>query len=119
MKVQKMSEVKKEAFVVPLMTSTDVTRQNLVPESKDFSLGIINFGKGVRNKWHTHSSDQVLLVTAGTGYVATDTEKRKVTVGDIILVTAGEKHWHGAGPESAFSHISLTKPGNKLVQLED
>ncbi|MDO8530643.1 MAG: cupin domain-containing protein [Dehalococcoidia bacterium] len=119
MKVQKMSAVKKEAFVVPLMTGTDVTRQTLVPESTDFSIAIINFGKGIRNKFHTHSSDQVLLVTEGTGYVVTDQEKRKVNVGDIILVTAGEKHWHGAGPESAFSHITLTKPGNKLVQLED
>lgn len=119
MKVVRMKDVPKEPFATPLFTGKDVSRQTLVPESKDFSLGIVNFGKGVRNKFHTHSSDQVLIVTSGAGYVATDKETRRVTVGDVVLVPAGEKHWHGAGPESDFSHISLTRPGNKLTQLEE
>ncbi len=119
MKVIKMSQVPEEDASGPLFTGA-VTRQPLLPGDmgQSFSMNSINFGRGVRNKFHTHSSDQVLLVTAGTGIVATDREQRTVTVGDLIFVPAGEKHWHGATKESAFSHISLTAHGSKTQQLE-
>ena len=114
-----MSQVPKEDASGPLFTGA-VTRQPLVTEDmgRSFNMGNINFGPGVRNKFHTHSSDQVLLVTAGTGTVATEKEQRTVTVGDLIFISAGEKHWHGATKESAFSHISLTAHGSKTQQLE-
>jgi quercetin dioxygenase-like cupin family protein len=86
-----------------------VTRQTLVPDSKDFNAAIVNFGKGVRNKLHTHDSEQVLIVTAGKGIVATEKEQQTVTVGDVILFSAGEKHWHGATADSEFSHIYVTR----------
>jgi len=54
----------------------------------------VNFGKGVRNKLHTHDSEQILIVTAGKGIVATGKEQKTVTAGDVILFSAGEKHWH-------------------------
>ena len=82
-------------------------------------MNIISFGKGVRNKFHTHECDQILIVTQGKGYVATENEKREVTVGDIILFPAGEKHWHGATEDSDFAHIYITKGDSKTTQLED
>lgn len=101
-----------------LFTGPDITRHVLSPSSKEFSVSIVDFGKGVRSKFHTHESDQVLIVTAGTGYAATEAETHKVVVGDVIVIPAGEKHWHGAGPESKFSHIAITRPGSKTVLLE-
>lgn len=97
-----------------------VTRQPAVSEdmSKFFNLSIVNFPTGVRNKFHTHSTDQVLIVTAGTGIVADEGGEHRVRVGDIIHIPAGEKHWHGAGTDSAFSHITLTGVGSKTQQLE-
>ena len=80
MKVIKMTEISKENVVNPIFTGTDVTRQILLPESKDFNLNIVSFGKGVRNKLHTHDSEQVLIVTAGKGIAATETEERVVSV---------------------------------------
>jgi quercetin dioxygenase-like cupin family protein len=119
MAVVKMSEVPKEPYVIPLFTGPNVTRQSLVSDSKDLRLGIVNFGKGVRNKFHTHDADQVLIVTAGKGVVATEKEERVVTVGEVVLFPAGEKHWHGATKDSEFSHITVTKAGAKTTQLEN
>ena len=113
MKVIKMTEISKENVVNPIFTGTDVTRQILLPESKDFNLNIVSFGKGVRNKLHTHDSEQVLIVTAGKGIAATETEERVVSVGDVILFQAGEKHWHGATEDSEFSHIYVTRAGSE------
>jgi len=119
MKVTKMSEVPKEPNVTKLFTGPNVTRQSLLPESKDLRIGIINFGKGIRNKFHSHDGDQVLIITAGTGTVATEGAKKTVTVGDIVLIPAGEKHWHGANEDSEFSHIVISKAGVRMTQLED
>ena len=109
MKIIKMTQIPKESFINPIFTGTDVTRQVLLPESKDFNVNIVNFGKGVRNKLHTHDSDQVLIITSGKGIVATETEERVVSAGDVILFQAGEKHWHGAAEDSEFSHIYITR----------
>ena len=118
MEIAKMSEVPKKPHVNPLFTSPDVADQSFFDNSKDLRMGIVHFGRGVRNKFHSHSGDQLLIVTEGKGIVATDTEEREVTVGDVILFPAGEKHWHGATPDSAFSHITVQIKGNKMTQLE-
>jgi len=97
-----------------------VTRQPAVSDdmSKSFNLSIVNFPAGVRNKFHTHTTDQVLIVTAGAGIVADDHGQHRVIVGDIIHIPAGEKHWHGAGRDAAFSHITLTGVGSQTQQIE-
>ena len=119
MKIVNVSQVSKEPNSGPLFTGPDVTRQVLVPDSKEFNVNLVNFGKGVRNKFHSHDSEQILIITAGKGIVATEREERVVTPGDIIFFTAGEKHWHGATKESEFSHIYVSRLGNKLTQLEE
>lgn len=119
MKVVKISEVSREPYVHPLFTGSDVTRQVLMPESNEYDINIVNFGKGVRNKFHAHGNEQILIVIAGKGIVATETEEKVVTEGDVILIPANEKHWHGADEDSEFSHIYVTKTGTQLTQLED
>lgn len=119
MKVIKMDNVSKEVLINPIFTGREVTRQVLLPESKEYVVNIINFGKGVRNKFHAHDCEQILIVTAGKGIIATETEEKVVTVGDIVLIPAGEKHWHGSGGDSDFSHIFVIRVGTKVTQLED
>jgi len=120
MKVIKPSAVPAEPATSPLFTG-EVSRQPiLTPEmSQNFNLGIVNFPVGVRNKMHTHSSDQVLFVTEGTGIIATETTQQEITVGDLVHIPAEEKHWHGATAHSHFSHIALTAKGSSTVQYED
>jgi quercetin dioxygenase-like cupin family protein len=118
MKIVKLNKIPKMPFMDPLFTGTDVTKQSLVSDSKDLNLYIVNFGIGTRNRFHTHNGDQVLIVIAGKGIVATDNENRMVTTGDIVVFPAGEKHWHGATEDSEFSHIVITKEGVKFAPAE-
>jgi quercetin dioxygenase-like cupin family protein len=73
----------------------------------------------VRNKFHSHSDEQILIITSGKGIIATETEQKDITEGDIVIIPANEKHWHGATKDSEFSHIYISKPESKLTQLED
>jgi len=118
MKAVRIDRVPKEAFTNPIFTGKEVTRQVLLPESREYEVAIINFGKGVRNKFHAHQNEQILIVTGGKGVVATEREEKVVTVGDMVLIPAGEKHWHGSGGDSEFSHIFVVKKGDKVKVLE-
>ena len=119
MQVVRISDADKEAISSDLFTGPDVTRQVLLPVSKEYNFNVVNFGKGVRNKFHSHDHEQILIVTAGKGIIATETEEKIITVGDIVLIPANEKHWHGATADSEFAHIFVSKFGTQLTQLEE
>ena len=120
MNVISIKDVPENPLITPLFTGDDVTVQPLIPEGGDYNMSIVNFGKGIRNKFHIHECDQILIVTAGTGIVATEHEQRVVSVGDVILFPKGEKHWHGATEDSEFSHIFITRTGGKnYIQVEE
>ncbi|MBI2830551.1 MAG: cupin domain-containing protein [Chloroflexi bacterium] len=120
MKLIRVSELTKQDMKGnPLFTGM-VTMQAIIDESIDQSLRIsqVNFSKGARNKMHTHSVPQVLIVTAGKGLVASDKVQVTVGIGDIIYIPAGERHWHGATPDSEFSHIYVLPGGYQTTQVE-
>lgn len=68
------------------------------------------FEPGSRTKPHVHPVDQVLQVVEGEGVVATESERRRIRVGDWVVVPAGIWHWHGATPDSAMCHVSIKQP---------
>lgn len=119
MKVVKISQVKEETRVTPLFTGP-VKSQALITDqmSKQFIINQVSFGKGVKNKFHAHTSEQVLIVTKGKGIVATEKEQVEVEPGTVIIFPAGEKHWHGATKNSDFSHITVASPGSTTTQFE-
>ena len=90
------------------------TRQELIADgqSENFRCNVVNFSPGATTGWHAHDCDQILVVTAGKGFVANETEKREIGVGDVVQIKAGERHWHGAGPDSPLSHITVTTVGS-------
>jgi len=118
-KVVRTSEVPREPTGGPLFTGS-VLRQVLVnPEdSRDFNFSIVNFEAGSRNKFHQHTGDQILIITEGTGIVATDSEERTVTTGDVVLIPAGENHWHGAPGATPMSHITVQTKASTTQQNE-
>jgi quercetin dioxygenase-like cupin family protein len=120
MKVVKTSELPREPAESPLFTGGQVFRQLIVTpsESQSFNFSIVNFSAGARNKFHRHTSDQILIVTEGTGVVATDSEQRTVTEGDVILIPAGENHWHGAPGSTPMSHITIQTRESQTTQTE-
>ena len=63
--------------------------------------------------WHTHPLGQTLIVTAGCGRVQHDGGAiEEIRPGDVVWFPAGEKHWHGAGPTTAMSHIAVQEKLN-------
>jgi quercetin dioxygenase-like cupin family protein len=68
----------------------------------------VTFEPGARTAWHTHPLGQTLIVTAGYGWVQrAGGPVEEVRPGDIIWFPPGEKHWHGASPTTAMTHIAI------------
>jgi 4-carboxymuconolactone decarboxylase len=120
MKVVRISDLPKEPTESPLFTGGQVFRQLIVDpaESQSFNFSIVNFSAGSRNKFHQHTSDQILIVTEGTGVVASNSEERTITQGDVVLIPAGENHWHGAPGDTPMSHITIQTKDSRTTQIE-
>jgi len=120
LKVVKVSETNKELQVRPLFSGA-VTQQVIIDASLSnrFAIRQVNFEKGARNKMHSHSIEQILIVTEGKGIVATEKEEFVVVPGDVIFIAPNEKHWHGATKDTTFSHLYVMAPEQKTTQFED
>jgi 4-carboxymuconolactone decarboxylase len=103
------------------MIGGPVTSKPLIPRDMEtlFHVGYMTFGPGSRNKFHAHSSDQVLIITSGKGIVATEEEEVEVIEGDIIHSPAGEKHTHGATKDSHMTHIYIYSIDNKSIIYDE
>jgi|ERR1700693_3082834 len=68
----------------------------------------VTFEPGARTAWHTHPLGQTLIVTAGLGWAQSwDGEVQEIRPGDVAWFPPNEKHWHGASPKTAMSHIAI------------
>jgi len=68
----------------------------------------VRFEPGARTNWHTHPLGQTLTVLSGVGRVQTWGGKaREIHAGDVVWIPPGEKHWHGAGPNTIMVHIAM------------
>ena len=92
-----------QSYLAPLSTS---------------QVGIFNvtFEPGCRNNWHIHQADQgggqILVCVAGRGYYQEwGKEAQELHPGDVVNIATGVKHWHGAAPDSWFSHLAVEVPG--------
>jgi quercetin dioxygenase-like cupin family protein len=72
------------------------------------SAASVTFEPGARSAWHTHPLGQSLIVTAGCGITQCWGEAPvKIRPGDVISCPPGKKHWHGASPDTAMTHIAI------------
>lgn len=70
----------------------------------------VTFEPGARTNWHTHPLGQTLIVVAGLGRCQREGGPvEEIRPGDIVWFPPGEKHWHGAGAETAMSHIAIAE----------
>ena len=73
----------------------------------------VTFEPGARTAWHAHELGQILLVTAGCGRVQRwDGPIEEIRPGDVVWILPGEKHWHGAAPTTAMTHIAIAEKTN-------
>ena len=79
-----------------------------MPEPARVSAVSVTFEPGARTAWHTHPLGQTLIVTAGAGLAQTEGGPVEVIhPGDVLWFAPGEKHWHGASPTTAMTHIAI------------
>ncbi|HWL48394.1 MAG TPA: cupin domain-containing protein [Acidimicrobiia bacterium] len=82
-------------------------------ESEDgITMIAVQFAPGARSDWHSHPGGQLLYVVSGTGLVQTENQSTiSISPGDVVYAPPGERHWHGASPDSPMQHLSLTTGG--------
>lgn len=83
--------------------------------------GTVTFEPGARTAWHTHPLGQILVVTAGAGRVQREGGPvQAIGPGDVVWIPAGVRHWHGAAPTTALTHIAITeaKDGKVVEWME-
>lgn len=98
--------------VDPLFSTTDPART---------SGALVTFEPGARTAWHTHPLGQTLIVTTGCGRVQREGGPvEEIRPGDVVWFPPGEKHWHGAGPTTAMSHIAIQEAldGSPVTWME-
>jgi quercetin dioxygenase-like cupin family protein len=78
----------------------------------------VHFHDGARNRMHTHTTDQVLVVTEGTAVVGTRSETHDLTTGDVAFIPAGEEHWHGAKRGTHMTHLAINGHGSETKVTE-
>jgi quercetin dioxygenase-like cupin family protein len=88
----------------PLITAPDPAR---------VAAATVTFEPGARTAWHTHPLGQTLVVTAGLGWVQREGGPvEEIRPGDVVWFAPGEKHWHGATPTTAMTHIAIQEALN-------
>lgn len=112
--IDKISVIKRAALPSSQASSDNfigtvtVDRIFSATDPSGLSAGYVNFGPGARTNWHTHPKGQMLIITAGRGWVQQwDGPKLTVEEGDTVWFPADVKHWHGATADTPMSHISV------------
>jgi len=120
MRVVRLEESGRGPHGGPLFVGT-VQRLGIVNEAESdlLRLNEVSFLAGAVNKFHTHTFDQVLVITEGVGLVQVKGgPERRVTTGDVIFFKAGESHWHGAAPGATMRHVAIGTPGSTQLDPE-
>lgn len=82
---------------------------------------LVTFEPGARTAWHAHPLGQTLIVTAGLGRVQLlGGPVQEIRPGDVVCIAPGEKHWHGAGPQTGMTHMAIqeVKEGKMVDWME-
>jgi len=90
----------------------------LVPNDNNLNCQVANvvFEPGARNNWHTHPGGQILIVTDGIGYYQENGKPIQVIrKGDVVKILPNVVHWHGASPDSGFTHIAINPNTQKGI----
>jgi quercetin dioxygenase-like cupin family protein len=95
------------------------------PDPARVAAAAVTFEPGARTAWHTHPLGQTLIVTAGCGWTQQwGGPRREIRPGDVVWISPGEKHWHGATATTAMTHIAVQerldgKPVDWLEHVTD
>jgi quercetin dioxygenase-like cupin family protein len=87
----------------------DVYNYLTMPATDGVTINTVTFTPGARTHWHSHSEGQILEVVAGRGLVQSEGGPAvSIGAGDTVWVPPGERHWHGAAPDSFMTHTAIS-----------
>lgn len=87
----------------------DVWAHPVLPATNGVLVNDITFTPGARTFWHSHENGQLLQVTSGVGFVCAEGQDPIVVrAGDTIWTPPGERHWHGATPDTVMAHTAIS-----------
>jgi quercetin dioxygenase-like cupin family protein len=91
---------------------------NTAPAPARVGVASVTFEPGARTAWHTHPLGQTLVVTSGTGWTQCEGEPIvEIRAGDVVWCPPGHRHWHGATPTTAMTHIAIQEAlDGKMVE---
>ena len=118
MRVTRIDPARRRADSGAIFVGSVKVQQIVDVGERDLRLIEVHFKDGARNKWHTHTTDQILVVTDGEGIVASRAEQRDVSAGDVAYIPAGEEHWHGARPGADMTHLAINGGTSKTTITE-
>jgi quercetin dioxygenase-like cupin family protein len=119
MRVERPSADKRYRNAGEIFTGAVDSQTIIGDEARDLRLSEHTFMAGARNKLHTHTTDQILIVTAGEGIIATEHGEQKIQTGDIVHIPAGERHWHGAQTGADMTHLAILGAGKTFIVADD
>jgi quercetin dioxygenase-like cupin family protein len=109
MKIQRIGS--QPSAYAPASNFTGTVRQDMrfqMMEPGRARGAIVTFEAGARTNWHTHPLGQILIITAGLGWVQIEGGPvEEVRPGDIVTFGPGERHWHGGAATTAMTHIAI------------
>jgi len=104
----------RQVRTAPAQNFTGTARVEMLFEPLDGSRAggaSVTFEPAARTAWHSHPWEQILIITAGVGRVQRWGDAvEEVRAGDVVRIPAGEKHWHGASPGTAMTHVTISEP---------
>jgi quercetin dioxygenase-like cupin family protein len=112
MRIVRSDEVEALSGDVPAEPSTLLPHWLEGPFNGDrLDVGMVTLSAGGATPPHVHIGGQVIVVTAGNGYVDVGGERHELGPGDVVITPPGEEHVHGALPGESFSHLTVTTGG--------
>ncbi len=115
MRVVHVDTAGRNAASAPIFVGRVETQTVVGDQSEHLRLTEVTFRDGARNRLHVHATDQVLIVTAGEGIVATREREESLRPGDVAFIPVGEPHWHGAAADRDMTHWAVLGPGATTV----
>jgi quercetin dioxygenase-like cupin family protein len=101
-------------WIDPLFEAPELSTASLRPAR--VRCASVTFQPGARTAWHTHPLGQALIVTSGLGWAQREgSPVEEIRPGDVVWFPPNEKHWHGATPATAMTHIAIQEALNGKV----
>jgi quercetin dioxygenase-like cupin family protein len=105
-----------ESWFAGVVWIDSILDAGLVGGDSALQAALVTFTPGARTAWHTHPRGQTLWVVSGAGWVQTEGEAaRAIRAGDVVVIPAGENHWHGADAGHTLVHLAMQEADDNGV----